>query len=283
MNSMNETPQRRGPMVNPVMLYNILYALAATGGREAALFGACNPAAQEAFARSMPTEAFPEIWLEIPLAGKPWMDFHALTAREGLNPAKPFVPETTGGSPDAFAWFAEQDPDEVRQLALSWDTSSGTEADPAVQLLVRRRKPEITCGFLEAVGRPDAIPAYRAFVNRIPGDWFACYTGVFPQRPGHNLRIECIPSIELQRAYADDGLLLQEHLHQVGLSELGETIIPRCQELANTPFRLEFQFDVNEDGTAGPTFGASVRFDPPAESKDAAFNPDGAVGELMQG
>ena len=277
----NTTPQRSGSAANPQVLYSIIYALAAQRGREAALFGTCGPAAQEAFEHSMPTDAFPELWFEIPLAGKPWMDFHALTARDDLDSAKPFTPETTGGNPDAFAWFAAQQ-NKVRQLALSWDTSSGSASNPAVQLLVSSPAPITTCEFLKTVGRSDAVPAYRAFFDRLPKDWFACYTGVFPQRPGHNLRVECIPSAELQQAYAHDANLLQEHLRQVGLSELGETIAPRCQTLANTPFQLEFQFDVDEDGFAGPTFGASVRFSRPSESPEKAYNPNGAAGELMR-
>ena len=47
------------------MLYEILYALAASGGREQALFGNCAPAARKAFARSCAGNAFPEIWFSM--------------------------------------------------------------------------------------------------------------------------------------------------------------------------------------------------------------------------
>ena len=263
-------------------IYELVYALAARDGREKALFGPCAPLAREAFARSVPTSDFPELWFELPLAGEPWFDLDALTAHESLEPDMVFSPETTGSHPNAFAWFAAEG-DDVRQLALSWDVSSGDIEYPAVQLLIRRYAPDTACDFLAAAGRPDTIPAYRAFVERIPEGWFACYAGVFPQRPGHNLRVECIPTQDLQLAYAADANLLKAHLRQTGLDELGDTIVPRCHLLAGTPFQLEFQFDVESDGAAGSTFGASVRFaKPPGNSSFQSFGSQDATESLMK-
>lgn len=48
-------------------LYDIIYALAAQGEREAALFGTCASATREAPRRSLTGETFPELWFEIPL------------------------------------------------------------------------------------------------------------------------------------------------------------------------------------------------------------------------
>ena len=269
-------------MVDRVMLYNIIFALAARDGREAALFGNCSQAARVALSRSLAGEAFPELWFEVPLAGAPWFDLHALTSRETLTPGQTFTEAQTGGNPGVFEWFASQ-PCGVRQLALSWDSGRGDVEHPAVQLLVGTDDAAVTCGFLEAVGRPDACPAYRSFVGNLPSGWFACYAGVFPGRPGHNLRVECIPKEPLQSAYAEDPSLLEEHLRQVGLVEFGDTLISRCQLLAQTPFMLEFQFDVDGAGRAGETFGASVRFArPPREGSWEGFVPDGAAGELMR-
>lgn len=40
-------------MINRIMLYDVIYALTARGGREAVLFGNCAPLAHEAFVRSL--------------------------------------------------------------------------------------------------------------------------------------------------------------------------------------------------------------------------------------
>ena len=264
------------------MLYDILYALAARDGREAVLFGDCSPLAREAFARSLASDAFPELWFELPLAGDPWFDLHALTAREDLKPGTVFSAATTGGCPQVFSWFADKGRN-GRQLALSWDVSSGDIETPAIQLLVSIDDLDTTCGFLEAVGRADAVDAYRVFAERITEGWFACYTGVFPGRRGHNMRVECIPRYELQQAYAGDAGLLEEDLRQVGLDELGTTLVPRCMQFAAMPFQLEFQFDIESDGGVGSTFGASLRFaQPPGEDTWECFDPNGSAGELMR-
>ena len=263
------------------LLYDMIYALAARNGREDILFGNCAPLAREAFARSLASDAFPELWFELPLAGGPWFDLHALTAREDLKPGIVFSPEACGGCTETFEWFAMQK-EGVRQLALSWDVSSNDIAQPAVQLLVKTNNPETTCEFLAAARRPDAAASYRAFIDRLPKGWFACYTGVFPARPGHNLRVECIPKRELQRAYANDADLIERDLRQAGLHALGETVLSRCQKLASMPFQFEFQFDIEPDGTLGHTLGASARFaSPPGSDTWHPFDMEGAAGELM--
>ena len=268
--------------MNHMMLYDIIYALAAREGREAALFGSGAPLARGAFARSLAGDYFPELWFELPLSGEPWFDFHALASREDLDAGAAFEPATSGGVPEVFQWFASQGPG-ARQLALSWDIGSGDIAGPAVQMLKREDDEQMTCDFLAAAGRPDAAPAYRAFAGRLPRGWFACYAGVFPARSVPFLRVECIPKSGQQRAYAEDPALLGAHLRQAGLTEPGGTIVDRCQLLADTPFQLEFQFDVTPEGSAGPTFAASVRFAQPSGTETSeSFDPDGAAGKLMR-
>ena len=262
-------------------VFDIIYALAAVGGREQALFGSSAPFARDALARSLACESFPELWFELPLAGEPWFDLHALVAYEDVDGRSEFDSDRCGGFPEVFGWFATQG-NGVRQLALSWDSGTGRVSKPAIQLLRRCVNTELTCGFLEAAGRDDAVSAYRTFERQLPKGWFACYTGVFPTRREPFLRVECIPRFQQQKAYADDSALLAAHLNQVGLTDLDDELLYRCQVLAGAPFQFEFQFDVTPEGAAGSTFGASVRFAMPAnEGTCDAFDPNGAAGELM--
>ena len=263
------------------ILYEILYALAASNGREQALFGTCAPAARKAFARSCAGSAFPEIWFEVPLLGAPRFDLHVLNSREALDPEAVYPEEVTGGFPDVFRWFARQG-ENVRQLALSWDLNPDEEPSAAIQLLVGDKDPDTVTGFLNAAGREDAAERYQAFSERLPEGWYACYYGVFPGRPGSNLRVECIPALHLQTAYVKDPELLRRHLEQVGIRDFGDTLLPRCRCLADTPFQMEFQFDVGKDGFAGPVTGVSLRFAcPPGKDGWDFYNPDGRAGELM--
>lgn len=263
------------------VLYDILYALAASNGREQALFGKCASAARKAFACST-AGGFPEIWFEVPLLGTPRFDLHALTHCGTLDPEKMCPAEETGGFPEVFSWFARQGQN-ARQLALSWDLMPDRTPSAAIQLLVGGKDPDTVTGFLSAAGREDAAERYRLFSGRMPGDWFACYFGVFPGRPGSNLRVECIPAPHLQGAYAKDPELLRKHLEQAGIRGFGDTLLSRSRLLAGTPFRLEFQFDVGADGLAGPVFGASLRFAcPPGDDTWQCFDANGEAGRLME-
>lgn len=245
-------------------LYDILYALTAKDGREAKLFGTCAPAAREAFARSLVGEEFPELWFEIPLAGKPWLDFHALTSYKSVAGTQATFAGHGGIYADALAWFAAQEPHKVRQLALSYDTSAYDVDNPAVQLLVDGYGTAMPLAFLGAAGRPDLCTPFDTFIRRIPDGWYACYVGVFPGRDSACsnpwVRIECIVGDEWQQIYAENSATLRQHLSSVGLNHLDESAIDSIQRLARSPFPLEFQFNVGPDGKALPALSASVRF-----------------------
>ena len=268
-------------MMDRTVIYSLIYALAAAGGREKALFGPHASRAAEAFGRSAPGEAFPELWFELPLSGDPWFDLHALTAAGDLPAGALPAADACGGYPDVFRWFSSAE--DARQLALSWDLNNGGEPAAAIQLLLSRPNLQTACDFMQAAGKPDAAPAYRAFLRNTPPEWFACYTGIFPSRPGHFLRVECIPTRKLQQAYAQDPSLLARHLGRLGLAQAEESILPWCRMLASAPFQLEFQFDVREDGSPGATFSASLRF---AMVEDQSgylpFRVNGPAGSLME-
>lgn len=249
-----------------IRLYDILYALTAKDGREAKLFGACAPAAREAFARSLAGKEFPELWFEFPFAGEPWLDFHALTSYGSVAGTQATFAGHGGIYADALAWFANQEPHKVRQLALSYDTSAGDVDNPAVQLLVGGYGTAVPLAFLEAAGRPDLREPFDTFIRRIPDGWYACYVGVFPGRDAASsnpwVRMECIIGDEWQRVYANDAAVLRQHLLDLGLEHLDDKAIDGIQMLARSPFPLEFQFNVGLDGRALPVLSASVRFQP---------------------
>ncbi len=247
-------------------LYNIIYALAARDGREAALFGDCAPYAREAFSRSLVGDAFPELWFEIPLTGNPWFDFHALVSRKDVAEGQSTYAEYCGPYADALAWLVAQKPYTVRQLALSFDTHVHDLEHPAVQLLLGAFDMSVPLAFLEVVGRLDAKDSYRTFVESIPQEWYACYVGTFPGREASSasrwVRVECVVGDVLQHAYANDAAKLREHLARVGLGSLCESAIADIRRLAQTPFPLEFQFNVGPNGKALPVLSASVRLQP---------------------
>ena len=266
--------------MDPILIYQLIYLSMTAEGREERLFGSGREKAFDAFLQSTPGNRFPELWFEIPLLGDPWFDLHVLTAAKDLPKDRILPQERCAGYADTFQWFSKQT--NVRQLALSWDLNTGMEPEAAIQLLLSGPDPEAACGFLEAAGRPQASPSYRTFLERLPKEWFACYLGVFPSRPGHHLRVECIPEAEQQKRYVKDISVLGKQLSGLGLEQTEESILPVCRMLADTPFQLEFQFDLNENGEAGRTFGASLRFSIGRDTEEwQAYGDQPATEELM--
>ena len=206
--------------MNPIVLYQILYSLVARDGREKRLFGDCGSRAQEAFARSLAGPELPEIWFELPLAGDPWMDVHVLTSWDSVEGTDASLSGQTGIYAEALDWFKGQAPHTVKQLALSYDISSGSIDEPAVQLLRVDLGDNTPVGFLEAVGRKDLVEGYHSFSKRLPSKWYDCYVGVFPGRDKADempwARVECIVT-NVQDDYAEDAEVLRSDLEQVGL------------------------------------------------------------------
>ena len=263
------------------LIFDILYACAACDGREERIFGDCGADVRRAFAASLAGNSFPEVWLEAPLTGAPWTDFHSLVSHDDVAGTDATYAGHDGVYADALAWFAAQRPGTVRQLALSYDTSAGIVDAPAVQVLLNGRDESVPLGFLDAVGREDARGAYRTFVRSMPDDWYACYVGAFPQRRDDFVRVECIQEGELQAAYAHDVDTLAHDLALVGMSEVDKSALEVISGLAGMPFPLELQFNVGMDGSALPAVSASLRFGPRDWTDPERFGKIGALGAWL--
>ena len=259
--------------VDRTFVFEILCALLAADGRQESLFGERTPAVGEAFARSLVGDGFPELWFELPLAGEPWLDLHALVSHADARAAADAAgmrgiafTNLSDAYDRALAWFASQDARDVRQLALSFDTSAGDVDTPAVQLLVSRPDPAVAVGFLETAGQCGLAEAHRAFTGRMPDGWFACYEGCFPRRRAAEksawVRVECIVGDAAQSAYAAGEGALRDDLARLGMAGLPDDAYATVSRLARSPFPLELQFDVGEGGRPLPRLSASVRFQP---------------------
>ena len=256
---------KRETFMDNLMLYRILYSLIAQDGRHETLFGGYGLLAEEAFVRSMAGDAFPLLWFELPLAGTPWLDLHVNHDWRKVHGTDATLAGLTGVYADAFEWFKRQEPDMVKEFALSWDVSSGNVDAPAVQMLRGGRKLDDPSDFLKVVGRKDLVEGYRTFIGKTPSGWYNCYTGVFPGRSDSAdvpwSRAECIVSDKLQADYIRDADVLRSDLEGVGIDFLDDGATGDIQAIAGFGFRTEFQFNVGAGGSALPVLAASVRFE----------------------
>ncbi|MBO4375547.1 MAG: hypothetical protein J5829_10630 [Lachnospiraceae bacterium] len=236
------------------LIYNLIYFALTKDGKDE-LFGRRIEADSDVLKKSFAGSDFPEIWFELPLLGDAWYDLHVLTSRSSLEPEIQ-LPEGIL-HPELFRWFSKSQG--TRQLAMSHDLSKGIYDSPAVQLLIGGCEISTCCDFLSKAGNPAATPAYRAFRDRIPKEWFACYLGTFPQRDDLSLRVECIPTAQMQKTYSEREDLLRRDLSMAGF-RISDEMLKLVKFMACQPFPIEFQFNVDKEGCAAPVLGVSLRF-----------------------
>lgn len=137
------------------MIYDIIYALMAQEGREAALFGDGAPLAHEAFERSLAGAAFPELWFELPLAGDPWFD----VTRAGAA-GSTFAASLRFGAPSEASSGSSFDPNgaagELMKLLESWGLADERWRLLAGTMFAKR---------MARQGRQGLLYAYPAFIK----------------------------------------------------------------------------------------------------------------------
>ena len=268
-------------MLTNLGLFDALYALAAKGECEAALYGETYPLAREAFARSLAGEDFPLVWFELPLLGKPRFDLHVALAREALVPGTRFAPGAGSGYDKLLAWFCEEEQGGAG-LAFAFDVGDDRVEDPAVHVNVNNAPLSDMGRFFEQVSGAEAAVLYRDFASRLPAAWKVWYAGVHPGRPGSPVRVDCFVNPKRRDAYAADSALFECDLRSCGYSASLESLARIAEPILSSPFGLELQFDVLRDGSLGPTIGLSAAFPMMAEgSVRKALAEEGELFALL--
>ena len=265
-----------------MQVFDALYAMAAGDGREGALFGSCAPLAREAFRRSLVGDGFPIVWFEIPLMGAARFDLHVALSRAMLHAKARFLPNAGNGYDALLRWY-EEDETGGGGLAFAYDTSEGCIDDPAVHVNVNNAPLSDMNRFFNLTVGDGAADRYAGFVDRLPQGWRVWYAGVHPGRPGAPVRVDCFINGELQAAYASDISLLKRDLRSCGYAAVGSALGELAMAVLESPFGLELQFDVMDDGSVGPTLGVSAGFPfGTARSVRPLFEEGGAASDLMR-
>lgn len=270
-------------MFDHVKIYNTLYLLVADEGREEALFGDCQPLAQEAFRRSLAGDEFPIVWFEVPLLGAPRFDLHVAMSRTALAPGTRFAFGAGAGYEELFRWYANEEPG-GKGLALAYDVSEGSIDAPAVHVNVNGAPLARMDRFFDLAAGTGAGAAnrWRTFQKHLPQGWRVWYVGFHPGRPHTPVRVDCFVGNDLKDAYAGDLGLLERHLRECGFTKVSPELRDAAGLITSSPFPLELQFDVLEDGSVGPTIGVSAAFrsvNPAALRRQ--FGEGGAAAKLM--
>ena len=258
--------------------FELLLLKAAEAGRNAALFGRAAHRVRDAACPFLIGKKFPEIYLEFPLAGEPFLDVTLLYAEleEDAHIDSPLA----NGCEDILSLYArERAKDASIDFGFEIDCAGPAPSAAGVHFQPRRRT-DLEAPFCEAAGSPEKAALYLAQDRRMPQGWRLDYFGMFRGRSASPLRVCGYLGKRERRACAADPARLARSLEQAGFSAFdGAMLAQATRVLGLAPAGAEFQLDVLANGSLGDIFSIGLRFDslPSAEVRRSFASGVGAA------
>lgn len=257
--------------------FEALLLKAADAGRDAALFGGAACRVRDAAPPFLIGERFPEVYLEFPLAGRPFLDVTLLYGE--LEDDARIDSPLAEGCEDVLSFYARERARDAG-IDFGFEIDCGGQAPSAAGVHFQpRSSSDLVAPFCEAAGSPGKAALYLAQGERMPQGWPLSYFGMFRGRADSPLRVCGYLSKEERRACAQDPNRLARALGQAGFSAFDGTMLAQAARVIGlAPAEAEFQLDVLADGSLGDMFAIGVRFNrlPSAEVRRSFASGVGA-------
>ena len=235
---------------------------AASAGRGALLFGESLERIRKAlpdFVNPVDLQHFPDLYLEFPLLGEPFLDVTVLYSEtpESMRIASPLA----AGTEQMIAWLArakKEYPDICAGFEIDAKHPSQTTAAVGFQ---PREHTELAKEFCEITGEPQYGLLYGKMAARMPAGWKPSYLGLFKGRPGSPLRVGgYLNQAQIVSCVEDPGVLIR-FFAAAGFTAYDNPMIREiCSVFSVSPGTVEFQFDLYPDETVGDIFSVSTSF-----------------------
>ena len=237
-----------------------LFLQAATDRRGPVLFGDNGKRACEAILPFLEGVPFPEIYLEFPLAGDPFLDVTILYGE--IKPGTRFDSPSAAGTEEVIDWFAKARA-ECSDISFGYELDTRGNASPgsaAVHFQPRTHN-ELVMPFCRALGREDAGRLYTDLASRMPEGWPLSFFGLFRGRPDSPLRVCGYMDYPEKQRCSEDSSRLEIVFRTLGFRAYDSLMLSRISAaLAVSPAAVDFQFDILPDGTLGSTFAIDIGF-----------------------
>lgn len=239
--------------------FRTLLLIAADDGRRDALFGDSFERAWEAVPPFLVGRRFPDVYLEHPLAGDPFLDVTVLL--QDVEPRTRIDSPAAGEHAALLDWYASIDrAGGSVNLGFELDTSVHSLPEAAVHFQPRAHL-EYVRPFCEAAGEPGRADLYLDLAARMPRAWPLSFFGMFRGRPASPLRVCGYLSLEEKLACAADAARLAATFDRIGFSAYDGAMLAQITSLLTVaPPSVDFQFDVYPDGGIGDTFAIDASF-----------------------
>jgi hypothetical protein len=239
--------------------FQVLLLQAADEGRGDILFGESLGRARTAAQPFMVGKEFPDVYLEFPLVGDPFLDVTILLAE--IEPGTHVASEAADGTDAMLDWYAKVKLDH-RNISCGYELDT-KEADlaPAAVHFQPRNEVNLVRPFFQALGEPERADLYLGLAERMPEGWPLSFLGLFRGRPGSPLRACGYLSREERDACSLDPARIRSAFDTIGFAAHTDTMLEQASTLlAAAPGATDFQLDVYPDGTLGDTYAIDVQF-----------------------
>ena len=239
--------------------FQVLLLQASDDGRGPVLFGDDCARARDTVPPFLIGAEFPDVYLEHPLAGKPFLDVTVLY--RGLEPGMRVASAAAGEHGALLDWFAgAQGEYEGITWGFELDTSKETLPEAAVHFQPRAHV-ELVRPFCEVIGKPECADLYLDLAARMPAGWPLSFFGMFRGRAGSPMRVCGYLDRAEMPLCAEDPQHLVAVFDAIGFSAYDDAVLAQVSAIMGTaPGTVDFQFDVYPDGSLGETFAIDVQF-----------------------
>ncbi|MBR2834759.1 MAG: hypothetical protein IKE43_03470 [Coriobacteriales bacterium] len=239
--------------------FRMLLLQAADEGRGAALFGESQARANELVPPFLVSQNFPDVYLEHPLIGEPFLDVTVLYG--DMKPGTRINSPAAGEHGAMLDWYADARKTH-HGITCGFELDTKEKSLPAAAIHFQPREfTELVRPFCEAIGEPERAELYLTLTSRMPNGWPLSFFGMFRGRPGSPLRVCGYLDKAEKTACANDKAHLAQIFNKVGFAAFNDTMLTQIAALmAATPMIVDFQFDVYPDGSLGNTFAIDIQF-----------------------
>lgn len=265
--------------------YQVLLLQAADEGRGPILFDASFSRARTELLPFMVGNDFPDIYLEFPLKGEPFLDVTVLL--KDIEPGTRITSDAARDSGAMLDWYARMRRNvEGISCGFELDTKESELPRAAVHYQPRQHVESVR-PFFEAIGEPERADLYLDLSARMPKGWPLSFFGLFRGRAGSPLRVCGYLDSEEKQACAADSSHVAAAFDEVGFRAYDEAMLEQVALLyATAPGGTDFQFDIYPNGTLGDTFAIDVQFgieQPELVWSSFTDGPGARVMKLLEG
>ncbi|MBR4571680.1 MAG: hypothetical protein IKO19_13560 [Candidatus Riflebacteria bacterium] len=261
-------------------LFDILCSFAASEGRGPKLFGEDVLRLSEKITPFLIGPSFPNIYLEFPLIGKPFLD--ATILYNDIESGTRIISTVAGDCSTLLDWYAEV---RKKHQNISFGFELDTDAPENTQAAIHfqpRRSVELVEPFCKIIGEEERGKLYLEVLKKMPAGWPLSFFGIFRGRKNAPLRVCGYIDDNIASDVSKEPMKIKAVFDKIGFKDYDNHMLEQISKIILLSYRgIDFQFDVYPDGSFGDTFALDVELKERASKHISKAFENGVSAELM--